>query len=737
MRYIFLFSILFFFMIRSEAQRIEMPVAKFKTGQNPQYSAASFDDSKWAVLKTNSTWDNQGYSDYNGYGWYRFHVMLPTSLKTNSIWKDSLRIFMAKADDACEVFLNGVKIGKSGSFPEDKNGYISSWDEPLEFHVATSSSILKWDAENIISVKVYDGNGLGGLFGAIPYINMMDLIDGIHAEAGTVNGAGGKKMSTVTFANHFSTAISGSYEIVCFDEATQTVISKKTKAVTLVKNRPTIIYTAYPEKKEQISFTYTFTEKASGKSVTVKQILPYILTPKPGDAPKINGAKAAGVRPNSPFLFKIPATGKKPMQYRVDNLPEGLSVNEVNGVITGKLSKAGEYKMKLIVKNKTGTDERAFKIICGDVLALTPPMGWNSWNCWGLSVTDERIKASANAMISKGLIDHGWTYINIDDGWEAEQRNEQGEIVSNNKFPDMKKLGDWLHNNGLKFGIYSSPGTRTCGGYLGSYQHELQDASTYAAWGVDYLKYDWCSYGEIHDAKDTSLVSYIKPYAVMQTALQKQNRDIVYSLCQYGMKDVWKWGETVNGNCWRTTGDITDTWESLYNIGFRQTVQYPYAKPGRWNDPDMMIVGQVGWGDHLHQSKLTPDEQYTHVSLWSLLNAPLLIGCDLSKLDDFTLSLLTNDEVIAVNQDLAGKQAQQIIKTDTYQVWMKEMEDGTKAIGIFNISGKSEVISFRWSDLGLSAHQKVRDLWRQKVLGDFNDQFSTRVASHGVTLIKI
>ncbi|MEZ5028679.1 MAG: glycoside hydrolase family 27 protein [Ferruginibacter sp.] len=289
----------------------------------------------------------------------------------------------------------------------------------------------------------------------------------------------------------------------------------------------------------------------------------------------------------------------------------------------------------------------------------------------------------------------------------------------------------------MKFGIYSSPGTKTCGNYLGSYQHEAQDAKSYANWGVDYLKYDWCSYDSVFAAeKDTSLAAYKKPYTLMGEILKNQNRDIVFSLCQYGMKNVWEWGATVNGNTWRTTGDITDTWESLSSIGFNQTSQYAYAAPGRWNDPDMMIVGEVGWGDNLHPTRLTVDEQYTHVSLWCLLSAPLLIGCDLSKLDDFTLNLLTNDEVIAVDQDVLGKQAKQIIKTADYQVWLKELEDGSKAIGIFNVSSKDDVVRFYWSDIGLSNSQKVRDLWRQKDIGNFDGMFATKVAAHGVTLIK-
>jgi len=391
--------------------------------------------------------------------------------------------------------------------------------------------------------------------------------------------------------------------------------------------------------------------------------------------------------------------------------------------------------MTSVVKNNSGEAKREFLVKCGNLLALTPPMGWNSWNCWGLSVSDEKLKSSAQAMIDKGLIDHGWTYMNIDDGWEAEQRNANGEIVANKKFPNMKVLGDWLHGHGLKFGIYSSPGPKTCGGYLGSYQHEQQDATTYASWGIDYLKYDWCSYSQIANG-DTTLDAYQKPYKWMQAALRSQKRDIIYSLCQYGMKNVSAWGADVDGNCWRTTGDITDTWNSLSSIGFSQGKLSQYAKPGRWNDPDMMIVGQVGWGENLHPSHLTPDEQYTHVSLWCLLSAPLLIGCDLSKLDDFTLNLLTNDEVLAIDQDPLGKQAQQVIKKDNYQVWVKELEDGNKAIGIFNLSDDYQNISFNWSEVGFFNKQKIRDLWRQKDLGIFENSFTTKVAPHGVTLIK-
>ena len=738
MRYL-LASLFCFSTIAAAAQTFELPIAKFKTGDDRQYSSPSFDDTQWIELKTGATWDSQGFSDYDGYAWYRFHVIFANILKTGN----PIRIALGKVDDACEVYCNGTLIGKSGSFPGDKAGYVTTWDQPVEIHLDPNNPCVKWNEVNLLSVRVYDGGGAGGIFSGKPFINVMELIDGIKIITPPVEDT---KKPVVAFSNSFPGTISGKYSIECINEEDQTVISKTAGAVSLAKGQTKQFDAPVVKNNNHISYTYTFTENTTKKSITVKQYLPYILTPKPGDAPKINGAKVYGVRPNSPFIFKIPATGRKPLQYSVENLPAGFTVNPSSGVITGRMSRSGEYKVIFVVKNSKGTDKRDFTIKCGDVLALTPPMGWNSWNCWGLSVSDEKLKASANAMIGKGLIDHGWAYMNIDDGWEAEQRNANGEIVANKKFPDMKKLGDWLHSNGLKFGIYSSPGTKTCGGYLGSYQHELQDAAAYADWGIDYLKYDWCSYDHIHHAGDTSLASYKKPYEVMQNALLKQNRDIVYSLCQYGMKDVWQWGETVNGNCWRTTGDINDTWESLSNIGFNQLKQYAYAKPGRWNDPDMMIVGKVGWGDQLHQTRLTPDEQYTHVSLWSLLSAPLLIGCDLSKLDDFTLNLLTNDEVIAVNQDVLGKQAKQVLIRDEgnvagnqigYQVWIKDLEDGGKAVGIFNTSAVSAVIRFYWNELMLTPKQKVRDLWRQQDLGNFYNMFATRVPAHGVTLIKI
>jgi alpha-galactosidase len=459
-----------------------------------------------------------------------------------------------------------------------------------------------------------------------------------------------------------------------------------------------------------------------------------VLTPKTGPKPRINGARVYGARPGAPFLFTIPASGDSPMAFTAENLPPGLQLEPSTGIITGAVAQKGVYEVKLRARNSQGSAERPLKIICGDLIALAPPLGWNSWNCFGCDVNEGNVRAAADAMVSSGLIQHGWTYINIDDCWEA-GRDADGKVLSNKKFPDMKALTDYVHSKGLKIGLYSSPGPKTCAGHEGSYQHEQQDAQRYAEWGFDYLKYDWCSYGGI--APRPNHEQLLKPYQVMRAALNSVPRDIVFSLCQYGMGNVWEWGAEVGGNCWRTTGDITDTWSSMAGIGFGQAGHEKFAGPGHWNDPDMLVVGYVGWSARVRPSRLSPNEQYTHISLWCLLCSPLLIRCDMTKLDDFTLGLLTNDEVLDVSQDPLGRQAGRIAKEGMQEVWAKDLEDGSKAVGLFNRGEDDTVMTAKWTDLGLSGSNVVRDLWRQKDLGNFTGQFQATVPSHGVVLIKI
>lgn len=459
-----------------------------------------------------------------------------------------------------------------------------------------------------------------------------------------------------------------------------------------------------------------------------------VLTPKSSPKPRINGARIFGARPGSPFLFTIPTTGARPMAFSSSKLPPGLQLDPLSGQIIGVLKDRGVYRIKLRARNALGKTERTLQIVSGDTIALTPPLGWNSWNGFGCDVTESNVRAAADAMVASGLINHGWTYINIDDCWEA-GRDGQGRILANEKFPDMKALTDYVHSKGLKIGLYSSPGPKTCAGHEGSYQHEQWDARQYADWGFDYLKYDWCSYGGIVPHPDHE--GLLKPYRVMRAALDQAPRDIVFSLCQYGMGNVWEWAAEVGGNCWRTTGDITDTWSSMSRIGFDQAGHEKYAGPGHWNDPDMLVVGYVGWSAKVRPTRLTPNEQYTHISLWCLLCAPLLIGCDMTKLDDFTLNLLTNDEVLEVNQDELGRQAGRVLKRGEIEVWAKDLADGSKAVGLFNLGEDQAKVVVSWSELGITGKRRVRDLWRQQDLGAFSDEFQASVPRHGVVLVKI
>jgi alpha-galactosidase len=355
-------------------------------------------------------------------------------------------------------------------------------------------------------------------------------------------------------------------------------------------------------------------------------------------------------------------------------------------------------------------------------LAKTPPMGWNSWNKFAGRVDDAAVRGMADAMASNGMKDAGYQYINIDDTWEA-GRDAQGNITTNKKFPDMKALGDYVHSKGLKIGIYSSPGPNTCAGYEGSYGHEEQDARTYAAWGIDYLKYDWCGARNIYTDEEMQAV-----YQKMGDALLKVGHPILYSLCQYGRSEVWKWGADVGGNAWRTTGDIRDTWESMTNIGFAQGELGPWAKPGHWNDPDMLEIGNGGMND---------DEYRTHMSLWSILAAPLLAGNDLRKMSPTILAILTNREVIAVDQDKEGKQGQRVAKSGDQEIWVKPLFDGGQAIGLFNRGSAPAQMSVKWTDLGMSsAPTKMRDVWSHRDVKADSGAYSATVPAHGVVMLR-
>lgn len=477
---------------------------------------------------------------------------------------------------------------------------------------------------------------------------------------------------------------------------------------------------------------------------------PYILTPEAPATPLINNPKVYGATPGADFLWSVMASGERPMTFEAKGLPKGLKIDRNSGVISGSVKKAGDYKVTLIAKNKSGVDKKEVVIKIGDRISLTPIMGWSSWNCWRFGASDEILRRTTDIMHEK-LHPYGWTYVSVDDGWEAPSRDADGVLQGNERWPDMKSLTDYMHSKGMKFGLYSSPGPTTCGNFIASYQHEDIDAKTWADWGVDYLKYDYCSHTQVE--KDSSEGSIREPYDKMRAALDSAGRDIVYCV-GYGAPRVWVWGAEAGGNHWRTTCDITDHWNVVQAIGNCQDVCAPATAPGRFNDPDMMVVGEVGggWGAPKHPTLLTPDEQYAHVSLWAILSAPLLLGCDVERLDDFTLSLLTNREVIAVDQDeLCAPATKKVV--DNGQIWYKPLADGSVALGCFNMDpyfvlwnqDDGEAMQHRdygftvdLRELGFDGEVTVRDLWRNAdIMTTAAESFDVAVPYHGVKLLKI
>lgn len=488
----------------------------------------------------------------------------------------------------------------------------------------------------------------------------------------------------------------------------------------------------------------------------------YILTPASGKQPRINSAKIFGATPGNPVLYTIAATGEKPISFSAATLPKGLKLDAKTGIISGRVTQRGKYEITLSAKNKYGKAEQKLLLKIGDTIALTPPIGWNGWNSWAREIDQSKVIASAEAMVHKGLRDHGWTYVNIDDAWQGVRSGADTALQANEKFPNIKGMMDDIHALGLKVGLYSTPYIASYAGFIGAssdypaggetqklfvpsrqpysriakYRFERNDARQMAAWGADFLKYDW----------RIDVVSAER----MSEALKKSGRDIVFSLSNNAPFDkVNDWNRV--SNMYRTGPDIKDSWTSLYHTSFTLDRWAPFSGPGHWMDPDMMILGDVSIGPMMHPTRLTPDEQYSHVSIFSILAAPMLIGCPIERLDEFTLNLLSNDEVIAINQDPLGKAGRLVLEENGIQVWLKLLENGAFAIGLFNTAnfGKTPESYFRWGNeqpvnftfdlnkIGLNGRYQIWDVWRQKDLGSFSGNYSTSIRYHGVVMLKL
>lgn len=488
-----------------------------------------------------------------------------------------------------------------------------------------------------------------------------------------------------------------------------------------------------------------------------------ILTPPAAAAPRINGARVFGVRPGSPILLKIPVTGHRPMALRVAGLPAGATFDPATGCVGGACPQAGDYPLAVTASNAAGVATATITLKVGARICLTPPLGWNSWNAFGQNVSDACLRAQADALVASGLAEHGWSYLVIDDCWrtrptEAEAGMKKPDWIGdppdmpgparlvdadgadiprpNPRFPDMKALADDIHARGLRIGLYSVPSRVSCCWTWGSFGHEAADAAAWAKWGIDLLKYDWC-YGDRDYREGDPAARQRAAYGKMGALLRALPRDIVYNVCNYGRHGAASWAGAAGGHYWRTNGDVKANWADILRAIRENLALVDYAGPEKgWNDPDMLVVGPSRLNGFT-ACTLTPNEQYTHISLWALLPAPLFIGCDLTRLDPLTLSLLTNDEVLEINQDALGRPARPVVHTEAFDIWARPLADGSTAIALFNRGTEPREITADFAALGLSGRQAVRDVWRQRDLGVYDGSFTGRIFGHATRLYRL
>lgn len=498
-----------------------------------------------------------------------------------------------------------------------------------------------------------------------------------------------------------------------------------------------------------------------------------ILTPVPGPAPRLNGPKVYGARPGKAFVYRIPCQGTRPMRFAAAGLPDGLVLDAERGIVRGTVpQKPGEYAMTFTAHNAAGEATRPFTLVVGEKLALTPPTGWNSWGGHMLYVSDAIVRKAADVIVEKGLADVGFQYVSMDDCWmrispenyaarsEAKKRQHegfnydgligdardaQGNIRPNLHFPDMKALTDYLHAYGLKAGLYSSPGPFTCQNFAGSLGREEQDARQYARWGFDLLKYDQCSAGPIlakrrQETPGFQVADFWKPMAV---ALRAQDRDILYNLCQYGRDEPWIWAPGLGISSWRTGGDLNHHVETYFAQALRLATELrAYSKPGQWNDPDYLYIHKIRnfkrMADPTAEIPLDTNQRYQYATLWSIICAPFFFSCDINEIDEFTIRLLGNADVLNLNQDELGHVAEVVRDKDNRIVMLKRLADQSRAVAVFNRDAAAEAdVEVRWDEIGACCTATVYDVWRQKGLGPMKGGITVRLSPNGVALFVV
>jgi alpha-galactosidase len=416
-------------------------------------------------------------------------------------------------------------------------------------------------------------------------------------------------------------------------------------------------------------------------------------------SPIFVGTSIVGNYPNTPFIYSLPISGLRPMYFESSNLPEGIKLDNETGILSGSIKKRGKYTVSITATNNYGSCTKELTIAIGDTLLYTPPMGWNSWNVFTEDIDEQLIIKIADAMVSNGMRDIGYQYINLDDFWQADTRDSVGRPLADSiKFPNgIPYLANYLHERGLKLGIYSCAGNMTCGERFGSYGYEEIDAKTYAEWGVDLLKYDYC-YAPYSKKKA------VERYTTMGKALKEQNRSIVFSLCEWGLRQPWQWGNDAGGHYWRITPDIFDTWEgnhiwhkSTESILRKAIKKDKHAGVNGWNDLDMLIVGNNGKGkatsDNGKYKGMSTLEYESHMKLWCLFKSPLLAGCDLRTMDSATLNLLTNIDLINIQQDELAAPVHILYRKKGVIVFERTLSNQTKLIAIWNSRKKTSEIS--------------------------------------------